>query len=121
MEYDAAKGEALLAAVRVFSEEQTRPALQELQRHKAQLLAPLEPRAPSAEDRQRVQTRAAGVPGLDQLSQADMPLALQLSDELAVNETDAVRLLAAANQARTRAACFVCAMWRARRGVRSAR
>jgi hypothetical protein len=92
---------ARLDAVCAFVQEPSFPALNELKRHRAQLLQALEPPPLRAEDRERVRTRAAGVPEAQRLSEADAALALQLSDFLHVNELLAARLLTDTLQART--------------------
>ena len=94
------EGSSPLRAVRRFTQHQTRASLQELQASsvRAALLEPLHASAPSAEDRQRLQTRSSGVPALDQLMPGEVLLALKLSDELSLNEVAAARLVARAKE-----------------------
>ena len=80
-------------AVVDFISAPTFASLAELQRHEEQLLHALEPPPARAEDRERVRSRAAGVPGVERLTDVDVTVVLQLSDGLGVNELLAARLL----------------------------
>ena len=91
---------ALSDVVEAFVQEPSSPALTELQRHKSQLQRVLEPPRPLAQDRERVRAQPPTAPGAEQLGAADAALALELSDELLINEALAARLVAAARQAR---------------------
>jgi hypothetical protein len=96
-------------AVCAFVQEPSFPALNELKRHRAQLLQALEPPQPNVEDRERVRARAVGVPEVPRLSDTDVTLVPQLSDFLHVNELLAARLLTDTLQVRNPAFSFPCA------------
>ena len=99
MDYrDAAQ--ALLEVVGRFIQAPSDPALRELRRRQEQLLRALEPPRPDAAERDRVRRHAAGVPSVDALSDADVTLALQLSDRLRISELLSAQLVANTRQVR---------------------